>query len=114
VQPTAKVTGCDPYTGEAYLARIGCKAMPHSFDDIARGAMAGQAYSLVVCSYALHLVESGQKLGEMCWQLSQLAPHLLVISPNNRPEMRGPYLLQEAAHVGKARMRLYKSEYGRF
>src|SRR5437763_911706 len=51
------IDGVDPYTGAAYQARTGQPAEELSFEAIAGGALDGRHYNLVVCSYALHLLE---------------------------------------------------------
>src|SRR5574341_902310 len=49
------IQGIDPYTGAAYEKRTGQTAEKYSFADLADGALAGRKYSLIVCSFALHL-----------------------------------------------------------
>ncbi len=81
------ITGVDPYTGEAYLERTGQEALPYTFEDIAAGALAGQTYSLIVCSFAMHLIPSS-RLPLLAYHLAQLAPHLLILTPHKRPQLK--------------------------
>jgi hypothetical protein len=81
------VDGMDPYTGDAYLARTGQQAECHTFAEITAGALEGRRYSLIVCSFALHLAESS-RLPLLAYQLSRIAPALLVLSPHKRPALR--------------------------
>ncbi|MGH9803313.1 MAG: class I SAM-dependent methyltransferase, partial [Blastocatellia bacterium] len=52
-----QIIGADPFTGEAYLARTGQQAEVVSFEQIAAGHFDGRQYSIVVCSFAMHLIE---------------------------------------------------------
>jgi len=106
----ATVEGADPYTGAAYLARTGSQALPLSFENVEWGALAGHKYSLIACSFALHLaVES--RLPVLCYALSRLAPELLVITPLKRPQIKPAWswnLTGEILHE-RVRARLYRS-----
>ena len=81
------IEGLDPYTGAAYQARTGQPAEALTFEAIAGGALDGRRYSLVVCSYALHLV-SPSRLPRLAYQLSRVAGALLVLTPHKRPHLR--------------------------
>jgi hypothetical protein len=81
------IEGLDPYTGAAYQARTGQPAEALTFEAIAGGALDGRRYSLVVCSYALHLVPPS-RLPRLAYQLSRIAGALLVLSPHKRPNLR--------------------------
>ncbi|MDB5074903.1 MAG: hypothetical protein JWO42_1082 [Chloroflexi bacterium] len=106
----AVVEGADPFTGEAYLARTGDEVLPLSFEAIAQGALAGRSYSLIVCSFALHLEEKS-RLPKLCYTLSRLAPALIVLTPHKRPTIApawGWVLTDEILHE-RVRARLYAS-----
>ncbi len=107
------ITGVDPYTGPAYQARTGQAAEPFSFEAIAAGALAGRAYSLIVCSYALHLLQPS-RLPQLAYQLSQLAPALLVLTPHKRPYLRGEWGWAQTGElvVERVRVRYYLSSPG--
>jgi SAM-dependent methyltransferase len=104
----ALVVGADPFTGAAYLARTGSAALPLSFEQIARGDLAGQTYSLIVCSFALHLLERS-RLPALCLALSQLSPALLVVTPHKRPAIEAAWgwTLREEILQDRVRARLY-------
>jgi SAM-dependent methyltransferase len=104
----AGVQGADPYTGGAYRARTGGEVLPLSFEHIAAGALDEQRYSLIVCAFALHLVERS-RLPALCYALSQLAPALLVITPHKRPHIEASWgwSLQEELLHRRLRARLY-------
>ena len=110
----ARVDGIDPYTGDAYRARTGLPAEPFSFEDVAAGALAGRRYSPVVCSFALHLCEPS-RLPAVAYQLSLVAPALLILTPHKRPHLRpewGWELIGEQV-VERVRSRFYRSATGR-
>jgi len=81
------IDGLDPYTGAAYQARTGQPAEAISFEAIASGILEGRRYSLVVCSYALHLL-APSRLPRLAYQLSRVAGALLVLTPHKRPSLR--------------------------
>ncbi len=104
----ANVQGIDPYTSAAYLARTGQVATQHYFEDIAQGALAGQNYSLIVCSFALHLIDVSW-LPTVLFQLKQNAPALLILTPHKRPQIRPEWgwHLQHELLMERVRARLY-------
>jgi SAM-dependent methyltransferase len=83
----ATIDGVDPYTHQAYAERTGQPAEPITFEQIAAGALAGRSYSLIVCSFALHLVALS-RLPALATQLSVIGPNLLVLTPHKRPQLR--------------------------
>ncbi len=104
----ATVEGADPFTGESYLARTGTPALPLSFENIAWGALAGQRFSLIVCSFALHLLEES-RLPTLCFALSRLSPALIVVTPLKRPRIKPAWgwTLVDEILVQRVRARLY-------
>lgn len=103
-QGAPAVEGVDPYTGAAYQARTGQSAETLSFEDIAAGALDGRRYSLVVCSYALHLLEPS-RLPRLAYQLSRAAAALLVLTPHKRPDLRPEWGWQLAGEMVVERVR---------
>lgn len=106
----ATVHGIDPYTGAAFAERTGAVAEALLFEDIANGALGNRAYSAIVCSFALHLVETS-RLPMVCLHLAQISPVLLVLTPHKRPDVRrewGWQLVAERLHE-RVRARLYHS-----
>jgi SAM-dependent methyltransferase len=103
------VDGADPYTGAAYRRRTGREALPLSFDDISAGALADGRYSIIVCSYALHLL-SPSKLPALLQQLGQHAPALLVLTPHKRPDVSSAWgwELCRETYEQRVRARLYR------
>ncbi len=107
----AKITGIDPFTGEAYRARTGQIALSYTFEQIAEGILADQYYSLIVCSFALHLADDS-RLPILCYQLSLIAPALVVITPIKRPHIEEAWgwILREEVMLERVRLRMYGSK----
>ena len=106
----ANVSGIDPFTGAAYLERTGLQAEPLSFDDICAGSLEGRRYSLIVCSFALHLADPS-KLPVLAHQLARVSPALLILTPHKRPALKlewGWEMAQETM-LERVRARLYGS-----
>jgi SAM-dependent methyltransferase len=104
------ITGIDPYTYNAYWQRTGQEAETYSFEDIASGALSGRNYSLIVCSFALHLVPISW-LPLVIYQLGAIAPSLVVITPNKSPHLKPEWswtFLDEMA-INRVRARLYQT-----
>jgi SAM-dependent methyltransferase len=104
------ISGIDPYTYAAYRERTGQEAETYSFEDIADGALSGRNYSLIICSFALHLV-SISWLPLVIYQLSLITSSLVVITPNKNPNLKtewGWMLLDEIA-INRVRARLYQT-----
>jgi len=100
------VTGVDPYTCEAYYNRTGKIALPHTFDDIANGALI-DSYDIIVCSFAMHLIESS-RLPNLCYALSQISDKLLIITPNKKPDINWYWDLKGEIVVNRVRARWYE------
>jgi SAM-dependent methyltransferase len=105
-----RIDGVDPYTGEAYVARTGQEAETLDFVAIASGALRGRRYSLIVCSFAMHLAEAS-RLPLLAYELAELAPHLLILTPHKRPVLKPEWgwLLREEVVIERVRARLYES-----
>ncbi|MBI3244421.1 MAG: class I SAM-dependent methyltransferase [Chloroflexi bacterium] len=107
-----KIDGVDPYTAEAYFARTGQTAEPFTFEQIAAGALAaaGRSYSLIVCSFALHLLQPS-RLPALTYQLSLLADSLLILTPHKRPALKPEWgwTLTGELVVERVRVRYFKS-----
>ena len=105
------VDGIDPYTAEAYASRTGSPAQSLSFEDVAAGALAGRSYTLVACSFALHLCEPS-RLPAVAYQLSLVGRTLLVLTPHKRPHVRAEWgwHLDGEGVVERVRWRFYRSD----
>ncbi|MDX9719160.1 MAG: class I SAM-dependent methyltransferase [Myxococcota bacterium] len=81
-----EVLGVDPFTAEAYSERTGMQAQELSFEDIAQGALEQHRFGMIICSFALHLIEESW-LPRLCWALATLSPRMLILSPHKRPRL---------------------------
>ena len=106
----AKVSGIDPYTFKAYLERTSLQAEQFSFDDISNGILEGRNYSLIVCSFALHLVEIS-RLPILMFQLAQVSDTLLILTPHKRPQIKPEWGWKLVTEVleDRVRARLYRT-----
>lgn len=106
-----EIEACDPYLFAQYERRTGRPCERFSFEDIAGGALAGREYSLIVCSFALHLVDAS-RLPRVCQQLGQITPAMLVITPHKRPEIREQWGWALAGEFvwARVRARWYRSQ----
>jgi len=103
-----EIQGIDPYTCEAYRARTGTTAEALSFEQIASGALAGRRHSLIVCSFAMHLIETSW-LPPLLLQLACVAPRLLILTPHKRPNIRPAWgwHLDDELLLERVRARIY-------
>jgi hypothetical protein len=46
---------------------------------------------MVICSFALHLLEDSSGLFSLLWELSLKARWLVVLAPHKKPEVKGPH-----------------------
>ena len=77
----------DPHTAAAYERRTGRTAHTWSFEDVAGGLWQREsvpAWDLVLCSYALHLLEA-EALGATLRAVARGARRPLVLTPNPNP-----------------------------
>ena len=104
-----QIDGIDPHTGEAYLARTGKQAEAISFEQIAAGALAGRQYSLIVCSFAMHLIDESW-LPVLLAQLGFVSDCLLILTPHKRPEIKAAWgwKLEDEFVCERVRARLYR------
>jgi hypothetical protein len=109
-----KITGIDPYTFDAYESRTGNRAERFTFEQIADGVLANRRFSLVVCSFAMHLCEESRLPG-LALQLSMISPSMMILTPHKRPVLREQWgwKLTEELRVARIRIRLYNSSMAR-
>jgi len=102
--------GCDPYTYQSYMKNTGKPCMRLSFDDIMHGKLTKQ-YNIIICSYALHLVDKS-KLPQIIYQLSCVCDYFLLISPNKKPVINESWgmSLNNSEYLNGVRIKLYKTK----
>jgi len=104
------IRGIDPMTYEAYLDRTGSVATRESFEDIAAGALRGQQFSIVICSFAMHLLEQS-RLPMLALELAEVSPALLILTPHKRPviQQKWGWRLTHETVEQRVRARLYNA-----
>jgi hypothetical protein len=110
IEAGSSVDAIDPYTHELYQSRLGRACEPLTFADVAGGALASRNYTLIVCSFALHLCERSM-LPALGIALAQIAPRLLVIAPQKRPglDARFGWMIQNTMTLDRVHTRLFHS-----
>ncbi len=106
------IVGCDPFTSALFERKTGLPCLKLSFKEVIREGLSGQ-YSTIITSFALHLCPL-KDLFSLCWNLFQVAPILVIITPHKRPELeklQGIQLLWEdsveTARGKKVRLKAY-------
>jgi SAM-dependent methyltransferase len=103
-----QVDGIDPYTGAAYQERTGQAAEAIRFEEIAQGRLDGRWYDLIVCSFALHLIQESW-LPVLLYRLGSISDQLWVVTPHQRPEIDPSWgwHLKEEIRRHRVRGRIY-------
>ncbi|KAG5728614.1 hypothetical protein E4T56_gene1979 [Termitomyces sp. T112] len=98
-----KILAADPFTSAAYRDRVHLSCSALSFKDIAEGALpppstdelthetSPEPYpviDIIICSFALHLVENPSELFSLLWELSSKARWLVILAPHKKPEIK--------------------------
>lgn len=106
------IDAVDAYSCKYYEKETKKKCSPLSFDDIINGDLDDEHYSIVVCSFALHLLETS-KLPIFLYKLSQISEQLLILSPHKKPEIREEWgwSLQNEMLINKVRTRLFDNNF---
>jgi len=111
--PRPQIIAADPFTAAAYKQRTSYTCAELSFSDIAEGALPTisvdistglvrklisqedneqterqHIIEMVVCSFALHLLEDASGLFALLWELSSKARWLVVLAPHKKPELK--------------------------
>ncbi|CAK9071521.1 unnamed protein product [Durusdinium trenchii] len=96
----------DPYTFEAFERRVGRRCHHWSFQDVADGVLEEEPiYDLVLCSFALHLLERSWLTCTVS-SLARRARLLVVATPHKRPLIERKTGWEQVAEVLHARVRV--------
>jgi SAM-dependent methyltransferase len=107
------VAGIDPFTHEAYTRATGLPCELMSFEAISTGSLRGRSFSLVVCSFAMHLCPAS-RLPALVMELAEVTAGLLILTPHKKPVLKpvwGFAAKGELLHR-RVRARLYEREAG--
>ena len=93
----------------AYLDRTSLPCSPLSFRDIAGGALPPlpaeshhldmnqwsntPVIDMVICSFALHLINNPSELFALLWELSTKSRWLVILAPHKKPEVQLQHIL---------------------
>lgn len=104
------IEAADGYLSAEYTKNTGRKCYAMTFDDIIRGSLRGKNYSLVICSYALHLLEES-KLPVFLLQLPEITDNLLILSPHKKPYIKESWgwELEKEIEIERVRSRYFTS-----
>ncbi|TFK19999.1 hypothetical protein FA15DRAFT_600495 [Coprinopsis marcescibilis] len=115
--PEPLVMASDPFTSQAFMDRTGYSCAKLSFEDISEGTWPGKATNIstdiqrdlpteeeinseesegfhgplvqmVVCSFAMHLIQEPSELFSLLFQLSSRALWLVILAPHKKPEIK--------------------------
>lgn len=102
------VDAVDAYSCEYYEKETNKKCHTVSFNDIIDGQLDNEHYTIIICSFALHLLETS-KLPTFLYKLAQISDQLLILSPHKRPEIKDEWgwTLQNEMTIDKVRTRLF-------
>jgi hypothetical protein len=106
-----QISAIDPYTAQAYIDRTGLPCERITFEEIEGGSLRGRNYSLIICSFAMHLVAES-RLPALCWALAEVSPALMILTPHKRPLLKPQWRWRpthEMIHE-RVRARLYTRE----
>jgi hypothetical protein len=105
------LTAADPFTAGAFRARTGLpNVVSWSFEDVQAGCLQGRAFDMVMCSFAMHLLDDS-RLFTTLHELSIAAKWLVLLSPHKRPHVKdgcGWQLVHSSVHE-RVHVRLYES-----
>lgn len=109
-RPNASIVATDPYTSAAYESQVGQPCERFSFEQIAAGALRDRRFSLVGCSFAMHLCPPSL-LPALAIDLAQRSPQLLILTPHKRPVIRDAWGWRPVGEFveQRVRVRLYES-----
>ncbi|CAK77756.1 unnamed protein product (macronuclear) [Paramecium tetraurelia] len=104
------IVAIDPYTMEAFKKRTGEECLPISFEQIADGQIGDHEYSLIICSYAMHLADDSLLPG-LCMQLAMISKQMIILSPHKRPVIKWGWNQVDEIIKDKTHARFYTSTY---
>jgi len=99
------IIGCDPFTCDNYFNNTKNKTLRYSFDDITAGKLTTK-FKIIVCSYAMHLIETS-KLPNLLFALSSISNLLLIVSPHKKPIIKNYFTLKQTTIINRIHFNLY-------
>jgi len=104
------IEAVDGFLSTEYTKETGRPCLSMKFEDIMKGSLRNRSYSLVICSYALHLLDES-KLPPFLFTLGESSDNLLVIGPHKRPYIKDTWgwFLEKEIVLDRVRARLFSS-----
>lgn len=106
IENGGNVTGCDPFTHEAYLQRIGVEPLRYSFEDIVNTPL--PKVQTIICSYALHLCHKSI-FDVVCYRLAEACDKLVILTPHKKPVIQNFFDLQYDKWTTTVKTKVYSS-----
>ena len=82
-----RIVGMDPYTKQSYESNTPCKCIGKSFSNLVAGDLSEERYDVVVCSYAVHLIEPESLFGFML-EMSTITSQFVVLTHMRKFEVK--------------------------
>ena len=104
------IDAADGFLSSEYKKETGKNCSNMTFEDIMKGSLRGSNYSLVICSYALHLLDES-KLPPFLFSLGDSTDNLLILGPHKRPYIKDTWgwFLEKEIVIDRVRSRYYSS-----
>jgi hypothetical protein len=105
-----QISAADPFTHTGYTQATGLACREMSFEQIANGQLEGERFSIVICSFAMHLCALSV-LPQLSLALARVSPTLVILTPHKRPILKpawGWTLHHEHMHA-RVRLRVYRN-----
>lgn len=106
------IDASDGFLSKEYTKETGRQCFNMTFEDIMKGSLKNNSYSLVICSYALHLLDE-DKLPSFLLTLTESTDSLLIISPHKRPYIKEGWGwdLEKEIEIDRVRTRHFVSTF---
>ncbi len=106
------IDAADGFLSKEYTRETGEPCFDMSFDDIMKGSLRGYSYSLIICSFALHLLDES-KLPSFLLTLTESSDNLLIISPHKKPYIKEGWGwdLKKESEIDRVKTRYFVSTF---
>ena len=104
------IEAADGFLSGEYEKEIGKTCLDMKFEDIMKGSLYGNNYSLIICSYAVHLLDYS-KLPVFLYQIGESTDDLLILGPHKRPYIKDTWgwFLEKEIILDRVRSRHFSS-----
>ena len=104
------IDAIDGYLCDLYTEETGKDCTTMTFDEIMHGKIKDKHYSVVICSFALHLLEPS-KLPLFMWEMRNITDKFLILSPHKNPIIKDDWVwqLENEIYIDRVRTRFYSA-----